>query len=194
MMQLYAENNLGGSPAFSLLTEKITPQKLLFLKVHNDVLHALDDGECVFLVLLDLSGAFNTIDHTRLQKRLTDSFGILCKLVPPGSYLSDRKQAVYVTVCGVESKENTLKYDLSQGSVLGLVFFKDNITPVADLISSHDVQFHGHTDDTQLYVTFKPDGVASKSKTRKQKTNRTLKKCNKQARALYCGNQKLDGN
>ena len=40
------------------------------LKVHNDVLRALDRRECVFLVLLDLSAAFDTIDHHQLKSRL----------------------------------------------------------------------------------------------------------------------------
>ena len=151
----------------SLLTGKITPQTAL-LKVHNDALRAMDDGECVFLVLLDLSAAFNTIEHVGLQKCLTDSFGISRESLSwVNLYLSDRQQAV--TVCGVESKDNTLKYGVPQGSVLGPVFFKDYITPLADLIKSHNVQFHGYADDTQLYVTFKPDGAASKSKTKKQK-------------------------
>ena len=40
------------------------------LQAHNDVLQALDIGECVFLVLLDLSVAFNTIDHTQVTKKI----------------------------------------------------------------------------------------------------------------------------
>ena len=46
------------------------------LKVHNDVLQALDKGECVFLVLLDLSAAFDTINHEILEKHLTPELGI----------------------------------------------------------------------------------------------------------------------
>ena len=33
-------------------------------RVHNDVLRAIDDGQCVILVLLNLSSAFNTVDHS----------------------------------------------------------------------------------------------------------------------------------
>ena len=101
------ENNLE-VPLQSAYRENHSTETAL-LKVHNDVLRAIDDGECVFLVLLDLSAAFDTIDHAQLQKRLTDFFGISQKALSwVNSYLSDRKQAV--TVRGVESKENTLKY------------------------------------------------------------------------------------
>lgn len=34
-----------------------------FTRIHNDILRAIDDGECVILVLLDLSAAFDTVDH-----------------------------------------------------------------------------------------------------------------------------------
>ena len=36
------------------------------LRVQNDVLLSLDKGQSVFLVLLDLSAAFDTIDHGKL--------------------------------------------------------------------------------------------------------------------------------
>ena len=52
------ENNLE-VPLQSAYQEYHSTETAL-LKVHNDILHALDDGECVFLVLLDLSVAFDT--------------------------------------------------------------------------------------------------------------------------------------
>ena len=38
--------------------------------IHNDILDAIDDGGCVILVLLDLSAAFDTVDHDVLITRL----------------------------------------------------------------------------------------------------------------------------
>ena len=55
------ENNLE-VPLQSSYRENHSTEAAL-LKVHNDVVHALDDGECVFLVLLDLSTVFDTIDN-----------------------------------------------------------------------------------------------------------------------------------
>ena len=46
------------------------------LRVHNDALCALDDERCVMLVLLDLSAAFNTVDHGILLSRLSQCIGV----------------------------------------------------------------------------------------------------------------------
>ena len=42
----------------------------LLIRLHDDMLGCLDRGECVFLLLLDLSAAFNTISHEILLHRL----------------------------------------------------------------------------------------------------------------------------
>ncbi len=46
------------------------------LRVQNDILMALDKGKVVMLVLLDLSAAFDTIDHELLLKRLSRRCGM----------------------------------------------------------------------------------------------------------------------
>ena len=65
--------------------------------VHNDVLRAIDDSQCVILVLLDLPAAFDTVDHSILLNRLNHCFGIRGKaLTWFQSYLPHRSQFVYV--------------------------------------------------------------------------------------------------
>ena len=46
------------------------------LRVHNYVLCALDDGRWVMLVLLDLSAAFDTVNHGILLSRLSQCVGV----------------------------------------------------------------------------------------------------------------------
>ena len=51
------------------------------LTVTNDIMLSLDKGENVFLVLLDLSAAFDTVNHSLLLARLQKSFGIIYVLI-----------------------------------------------------------------------------------------------------------------
>ena len=44
--------------------------------VQNDILMALDDPRAVFLILLDLSAAFDTVKHSTLPSRLQSCYGI----------------------------------------------------------------------------------------------------------------------
>ena len=66
-------------------------------RIHNDILSAINDGECVILVLLDLSAAFDTVDHDILITRLKHRFGITGKALGwIQSYLSERTQFVKI--------------------------------------------------------------------------------------------------
>ena len=47
-----------------------------YLKVHNDIGEALDEGFTTALIILDLSAAFDVIDHLILLRSLKFSFGI----------------------------------------------------------------------------------------------------------------------
>ena len=46
------------------------------VRVHNDILRAIDNGGCVILLLLDFSASFDTVDHAILLSRLRDRFGV----------------------------------------------------------------------------------------------------------------------
>jgi hypothetical protein len=55
----------------------ITLPKLLFIHLLDSIYHAADNGLTTLLLSLDLSAAFDTIDHVILLNRLTSSFGIM---------------------------------------------------------------------------------------------------------------------
>ena len=126
------------------------------VKVHNDILRAIDDNRSVLLLLLDLSAAFDTVDHSTLLLHLRTRFGVKgSALAWFESYLASRKY--YAQVEGYKSSLRSLDSGVPQGSVLGPLLYVLYTSPVADIIKSHDLQYHFYADDTQLYITFKTD-------------------------------------
>ena len=127
------------------------------LKVQNDLLCAIDNHDSVILSLLDLSAAFDTIDHDILLKRLETRFGIKgLALDWLTSYLKGRTQCV--TINGVNSKPSELLYGVPQGSVLGPILFILYCSPLDDILTRHGINYMMYADDTQVYITCKKNG------------------------------------
>ena len=119
------------------------------LRILTDILNSLDENKIAVLLLLDLSAAFDTIDHQIHLSRLNHTFGIReTALNWFRSYLSGRKQ--FVLVGDHRSSESPLKYGVPQGSVLGPVLFILYTTPLSDVIRGHSVSHEMFADDTQL--------------------------------------------
>ncbi len=92
------------------------------IRVTNDLLLSSDCGCISLLVLLDLSAAFDTIDHNILLNRLENFVGISgSALAWFKSYLSDRHQ--FVAVNEEVSYRSQVQYAVPQGSVLGPLLF-----------------------------------------------------------------------
>ena len=126
------------------------------LKVHNDILCAVDRSCGVILVLLDLSAAFDTIDHNVLIRRLSEENGIKGAVLQwIISYFESRYQSV--SIKDVVSNPSALCYGVPQGSVLGPEIFSIYTTPIPEIANSHSVQVHQYADDTQLYISYPMD-------------------------------------
>ena len=125
------------------------------LKVQNDLLMAIDKQQCAFLVLLDLSAAFDTVDHQILLTRMSSRIGI-CGDAHKWfkSYLSDRKQ--HICVGNASSIDHILDCGVPQGSVFGPQAFGTYTLPIGDITRKHNVEYHFYADDTQLYIMFDP--------------------------------------
>ena len=126
------------------------------LRVSNDVLRAIDDRQCVFLTLLDLSAAFDTIDHNVLLDLLHNDLGIHGTAHQWfQSYLSGRTQCVRIGE--QKSAPLDLRYGVPQGSVLGPLLFCAYTTKLGQIIQTHDLNYHIYADDTQIYLSFSTD-------------------------------------
>ncbi len=140
---------------FQSAYRKYHSTETVLLRVQNDILMHLDKSDTVMLVLLDLSAAFDTIDHKILFDRMEKRGGIRGNVLEfLRSYLTDRKQTVVIG--DNESTTRDLKYGVPQSSVLGPILFNIYMSPLRDLLRKHGLQYHIYADDTQLYIAFSP--------------------------------------
>ena len=101
--------------AYTLHSSQRTVSIIALLKVQNDILMNLDSQRVTLLVLLDLSAAFDTVDHGVLLNRLSTSFGVReSALQWITSYLLNRSQRVSFDQ-NLSEKFN-LQCDVPQGS------------------------------------------------------------------------------
>lgn len=131
----------------------------LLLRVKSDILLNMDN-QCVnLLVLLDLSSAFDTIDHEILLQRLEHTFGLThTALTWFSSYLSDRFQRISIE--GTLSDAFPIEYGVPQGSCLGPLLFTLYASTLFKLAEKHKPKIHSFADDTQLHISFKPDNFS----------------------------------
>ena len=147
----YMSNNNLQEPFQSAYKQYHSTESAL-LMVHNDILCAMENQGVTLLVLLDLSSAFDTIDHPVLLSRLQHHLGINGTILAWfESYLSDRTQCVHIN--GKSSAPQPLQYGVPQGSVLGPLLFSIYILPLGDIIRRHGMKLHIYADDTQVYVS-----------------------------------------
>ena len=137
---------------FQFSYRKFHSTETALTSVHDNISRHIDEKQCAFLLLLDLSAAFNTIDQNilpRLQSHLC-----VCEVALQWfrSYVSERKQSVLIN--GVNSKSMPLACGVPQGSVLGPILFTIYMLPLGKIISRHGLQYHMYADDFQLYTTF----------------------------------------
>ena len=134
------------------------------MSVTNDIMCAVDQKKAVVLVLVDLSAAFDTIDHSILLNLLHKRYGITgTALRWFETYLTDRCQVIQLN--GESSDEMRLKFGVPQGSVLGPLSFTLYTAPLGEITRRHSVELHLYADDTQVYMSFSPLSDESTTRT-----------------------------
>src|SRR5208282_1307584 len=121
------------------------------VSVMNDIIRAIDDGDVVAMVLLDLSAAFDTVDHKTLIDVLQHRFGITdISLTWFNSYLTNRTQLVSVN--DIQSAPCQVACSVPQGSVLGPLEFITYTDDVVEIFRRNSVRHHLFADDKQVYT------------------------------------------
>ena len=120
------------------------------LRMMNDILRLRDAGSTIIVILLDISAAFDTLEHSTLISLLEVSFGIQgIELEWFTNYLNNRRQYVKINNCN--SSELNIKCGVPQGSLLGPVLFNLYMVPLFKIFTEMGITYHSYADDTQFY-------------------------------------------
>ena len=126
--------------------------------VHNDLVVAADADHISALVLLDLSSAFDTVDHQTLLSVLQRRFGIDGVVLRWfNSYLCERSQTFSVN--GLSSSNRPVTCSVPQGSVLGPLEFIMYTEDVTRIFDRYSLRHHLFADDKQAYTSAAPSAV-----------------------------------
>ena len=111
------------------------------------------------LALLDVSSAFDTIDHPILVHRLHTDIGFTDTILQWfSSYLTDRTH--YVSLSNHCSDFTPVRSGVHRGSVLGPMLITMYIQPLSAIIDSHSIIHLSFADDLQSQMTAPPDTIS----------------------------------
>ena len=109
------------------------------LRVLSDIYSAIDQDQVSLLALLDVSAAFDTVDHSILLERLSTSYRLSgMAFTWLESYITGRVQAIYVG--GRQSTPATVYFGVPQCSVLGPVLYVLYTADIVKLVESFGLQ------------------------------------------------------
>ena len=123
------------------------------LKVQSDILLSMDDQKVTLLVMLDLSAAFDTINHNILLE--TSGSGFCVGGTALKWFTSNLSQITrQVQIKGTLSEKKQLTTGVPQGSCLGPVLFPIYVADLFQIIEKHIPEAQGYADDHQVYLSF----------------------------------------
>ena len=124
------------------------------LELVDKLMKNLDEGQTPICFFLDLSKAFDTLDHNILLNKLQHYGFRGTELKWFQSYLSNRMQ--YVDIDGIKSNIKSIKTGVPQGSILGPLLFIIYMNDINQVSSKFDAILYA--DDTSLSAVLKAFG------------------------------------
>jgi hypothetical protein len=119
------------------------------IKLTNDILLNYDQGLVTGILSLDLSKAFDTIDHSLLLTKIAETGVHSSLLTLFENYLTGRRQ--FVVINQQCSTTSVLSTGVPQGSILGPLLFIIYINELKKICTQGNVS--QYADDTQLYCS-----------------------------------------
>ena len=145
-------------PSFQSAYKQFHSTETALCRIYNDLVLNTCAGKASVLVMLDLSAAFDTVDHQLLVNDMEEVGLRDSALAYMKSYLSVRVQKVIVGKA--TSDPVPLECGVPQGSVLGPILFSIYISSLKSILEAHGVAYHFYADDTQFYIRVENVAVA----------------------------------
>lgn len=117
----------------------------------------MEKQEVTSLTAIDLSAAFDTVDHDTLLLVLKKCFGVNnSALTWFDSYLRPRQ--MHVVVPGASSQPCALPFSVPQGSAAGPVLYNVYASTLQSVVTGQNIS--GYADDHAIYSSFKPQTLS----------------------------------
>ena len=151
LLRFLNNHNIPSDNQYGFPKHHSTASAYALVCLYDKISSAIDNKECTVGIFIDLSKAFDTVDHNILISKL-ERYGVRgTSLRGLESYLSNKQQ--YVEFNGVSSESCKIKCGVTQGSILGPLLFPLFINDLCNV--SKVVDFILFADDTNIFFSHK---------------------------------------
>ena len=129
------------------------------LNICNNIWTSMENNKLTSIICLDLSAAFDTVNHSILLEVMRNYFAIADMALDWIScYLRNRKFSVHID--SFSSNTKTMNFSMPQGSILGPILFSCYVSTLMEIIPENEENFvSGYADDHALINTFHTENI-----------------------------------